>query len=473
MLERIAAEHNHRQVNHHIQVCRPDNTARPGKAIHIVEPAKDGKAEERWIYDPQKRQLKVKRARHAASAADRHRAGRLDPRHRRQRDNVRPQSQVQQQLYEDQWYQQQQQQHQQRRRRPWPADPYQLADAVNAAHGANGEPPAHMVQDWDRRYHSRTSRPSPARTNIDIEWEVIQSISNPDGAFNGGIDLVQHKKSKEMCIRKRLCAKRRCPGNDYLSWRREMLVMRKMSHPNIPYYVDSCYNPGKGSLYMQPCRFENLSQWCDHGMARLSPTMKEFFLWYVLQQVGQAILYMQTGFKTLAEADRADTSRVSGWVSLVHADIRTDQIFIDQAREDVNHGDTPRVLLGDFGFSQFIHPWRQTERHDGIGAGCRSKAPEFPAQISLKTDVYALGATAQMYLFPDANIKRGVSRGYFVKYGISVTLDDLICDCVEISPADRPGIRNVLRRVELRLKQYDDQGWSSSMIKPSWFKPIY
>jgi serine/threonine protein kinase len=324
--------------------------------------------------------------------------------------------------------------------------------------------------DWEHRYDRDSSRPLPAVDDIDGAWRLIKSIANPDGGFNGGIDLVQNKVSSDLAIRKRLVANPRTIDDEYSRWRREMLVMRKLKHPNIPFYIDGYYAHGRGSIFMQACRLGSVYRFVDSGAkAHLSFEVQEFFLWYILHRVAEVVLYMQTGFASLADARRSKHSKVEGWVSLVHGDIRPDQIFLNNTESDPR----PQVLLGDWGFAQFIKPWRTTAKHDGPGARSSSKAPEFPGEISGATDVFALGVSAQLYLFPDRKAVTGLRPGVLPLIGLSHELDAIICSCVSLHVDDRPRIREVLEKLEAGIRVQERAGLKLSLVKGPIFKSLY
>jgi serine/threonine protein kinase len=327
------------------------------------------------------------------------------------------------------------------------------------------------IWDWDHRYDLDTRRPIPAEKDIDQNWRQIKSIVGGEGAFNGGIDLVKHKDTKELAVRKRLRPHKRIHEHDYMRWRREMLILRRLRHHNIPYFIDGFYTPEKGSIYMHACRLGSLSMFADGGVRHsIPPKTQEFFLWYVLHQVAEAVLYLQTGFSDIEEANRSKRDKVKGWVTLVHGDIRMDQIFLDTSKSH----DGPRVLLGDFGFGQFIKPWHRTEVHDGPLCKSSSKPPEFPEEISEATDVFGLGATAQLYITPpDVKVKAGLSKGWLTKFNISRTLDELVCDCVSNKASNRPSIRVLLTMLECKLNALAKDGYYPRLIADSLFKALY
>lgn len=329
-----------------------------------------------------------------------------------------------------------------------------------------------QIHDWDHRYDRDTRRPIPSKHDVDFDWRVIKSISNPDGGFNGGIDLVENDKTKELAVRKRLRLQPDCDKYDSNRWRREMLILRKLSHHNIPYYIDGFYTPVRGSIYMQSCRLGSLSDFIESGSKKLiSFDLLEYFLWYVMHEVAEAILYLQTGFKTLADADSSHRHRdkVKGWVTLVHGDIRPDQIFLNNTKSDPG----PFVLLGDFGFSQFIKPWHDVEVHDGPGCRSSSKPPEFPDEISEATDIFGLGVTAQLCLVSRKEVKKGLKKGRLRELGLSRDLEALICSCVASKPHNRPTIRKLLKKLESGLTKREKKGFNLTLLAGPLFKRLY
>ena len=323
---------------------------------------------------------------------------------------------------------------------------------------------------WRHRYERNTPRPLPANHDLGHNWRVIGSIANPNGGFNGGIDLVHNKVNRELAVCKRLRPRPGCIKHDLWSWRHEMLILRKLSHPNIPHYIDGFYTPKCASIYMQPCRLGSVSDFIDSRNMKMIPfNLLEFFLWHILHEVAQAVLYLQTGFKTLADADRSRREKVKGWVTLVHGDIRPDQIFLTNTETEPG----PFVLLGDFGFSQFIKPWHDTEVHNGPGGPSASKPPEFPKEISADTDVFGIGATAQLFLVPDEKVKTGLQKGWSRKLGLSRELDALICRCVARHPLHRPTIRELLEKLEDGLAAQRDNGFDLDLLSGPLFKCLY
>jgi serine/threonine protein kinase len=323
--------------------------------------------------------------------------------------------------------------------------------------------------DWIHRYDRDTRRPTPAEYDIDYKWDLVKHVVTSDGCFNGGIDLVENKTDKELAIRKRLCLRNEFGKQDFRRWRREMLILRRLRHPNIPYFIDGFYTPDKGSIYMQPCRLGSVAHFVDKRKHILPFEMQEFFLWHILHEVATAILYMQTGFKTLAEADSSKRDKVRGWLTLIHCDIRTDQIFLHNSEEEPE----PAVLLGDFGFAQFIRPWRYTEQHDGPGGPSCSKAPEFPHEISPDTDVFALGITAQMYFRPTERPRQATPRGWLAQLGVSHELDKLVSSCCAHNPSHRPSIRKVLDKLKVGLDLQAQEGLTLKKLSGPLFKCLY
>lgn len=330
--------------------------------------------------------------------------------------------------------------------------------------------------DWRHRFRQADgdpTRPMPANYNIDLRWRVMKPLADADGGFNGGIDLVDKQESTRriMAVRKRLQPRPGCEAHDCHRWENEMLILRKLNHPNIPYYIDACFTREKGSLYMQPCRLGSLADFIYKDRKQLLNTrLQEFFLWYVLHQVAQAILYLQTGFKTLAEANNARRDKMEGWVTLVHADIRPDQIFLHSTDSDT----TPQVKLGDFGFGQFIKPWHEVERHDGPGGASNSKPPEFPGEISVDTDIFGLGATAQLYLRPDKKIQCGIDEVWLTQRTVvSPELAKFICKCVKARAVQRTTILQALETLEWALQAQRDQGLSLAMLSGPLFQGLY
>jgi serine/threonine protein kinase len=337
--------------------------------------------------------------------------------------------------------------------------------------------------DWRHRYVNPTSRNAnlrepPVTTSIDHEWRLIKSLADPCGAFNNGIDLVDHRETGELAVRKKLRIhdfRHVSTEKEIRLWMHEMLVLRKLRHPHTPYYCDGWadLDRGLGSIYMEPCRLGSVRDFVRPGRhLELLRTKREYLLWHILHGVAEAILYMQTGYKTLAEANRRENRHrpmVKGWVCLVHCDIRPDQIFLN----DTQTSRKPLVRLGDFGCSQFMKPWHDSEPYDGDLIPHSTKPPEFPAEMSRKTDVFALGAVAQMYAKYGSPPGTAAARGYFTDEGYTTMLDDLVYSLVARYPSDRPSIREVLAVTGRALEIHEECGVSLSGLPSGLFDKLW
>ena len=328
--------------------------------------------------------------------------------------------------------------------------------------------------DWDHRYE-REAETIPGAKSIDHKWRVDLELPYPDGGFNAGIHLVSNRKDRRVAVRKVLKPHHKL-GTMTEQWRREMLMMRRFNHPNIPFFVEGWCSDKGGSIYMEPCRFGNANDFSENPWpVGIKPRFRELIVWYMMREIATAVLYLQTGFRDLEEANDARRSKKRTWITAVHGDIRPDQVFFtDPISTNGKPGQgPPRVLLGDLGATQFIRPGNVTEAHDGgLKRMGGSKPPEFPQQISPFTDIYDIGAFAWLFLSPNlqqTDMFEDPPSGLFIQYDVGYELDSLLTRCLRKNPNERPTIRLLLDVCEKNVKQLEAAGEKLKRFRPDKF----
>ncbi|KAI1344719.1 kinase-like domain-containing protein [Xylariaceae sp. FL0016] len=123
-------------------------------------------------------------------------------------------------------------------------------------------------------------------------------------------------------------------------------------HHCIIHYVDAYVQdtPFQAAVYME---------WCDRGTLRnlinvyngkrragLPDRIPESFIWHCFTGLADALGYLQTGKSHIAPA--LATHDTSNWTSLVHRDIKPDNVFI-RSRDSLGSTKPFYVLLSDFG----------------------------------------------------------------------------------------------------------------------------
>lgn len=136
-----------------------------------------------------------------------------------------------------------------------------------------------------------------------------------------------------------------------------------IAHPHtMQLYFD--YYPG-GDLFKVIARYYEAWQ-----------VVPESFIWHCFLQLSEALAYIHYGY------DRRQVCGLpSGWQSIIHGDIKPENIFLGPPTPD-SHG-YPSLVLGDFGLATidevpFAGTWKW-------------QPPELP-MTSKKADVWALGA---------------------------------------------------------------------------------
>ena len=110
----------------------------------------------------------------------------------------------------------------------------------------------------------------------------------------------------------------------------------------------------------------------------------ESFLWHVFLQVAEGLAYIHQGYGQ-TEIPKNE------WSSVIHADIKLDNLFL-KWRAGANYNeDYPDIKIGDFGLS-IITKERTDEAPYIYRAGTAIYQPPERPQVTFKADVWALGA---------------------------------------------------------------------------------
>ena len=229
-----------------------------------------------------------------------------------------------------------------------------------------------------RRDPSRTSS-GPIPHTLGPKWERVRTIGNADGAFNGGIAVCQRVRDGKVAVSK---AFKNVPGIGFGSnhWLHEILITRKLDHENVIAFLDAYCNPRAATMYMEPGDLGNLADLKDRMDAR-GQLLSQVYVLSFMTQLAKALCYIHTGLNNdaaieAAAAARTGFDRVPGWITILHCDIRSDQLFLKTPRRGTVSATQewsnkegapflPIVKLGDFGLATFLNPGATEMTHWG------------------------------------------------------------------------------------------------------------
>lgn len=190
------------------------------------------------------------------------------------------------------------------------------------------------------------------------------------------------------------------------------------------------------------------TEWCDLGSlgdfrARMwenGSRVPEAFVWHVLRGVVGAVVYCHRGPNGGGGGDGGAGPR---WLSVVHRDIKPDNIFLQSRAGPAGAGRYPVVKLGDFGSAVGAENPEFYER--GAFRGTMGwQPPDFP-NFGQRGDVWGVGAVTQSLCrlgMETVEPRAGVGKRY------GEDLDEVVRLCLMEEKADRPYAREVALMVE-------------------------
>lgn len=354
---------------------------------------------------------------------------------------------------------------------------------------------------YERLYSLPEGRFHPSRKNIDHHFKLVKSIKN-GGGLNEGINIVKYRKLGNVFVQKKLPI-------DYEDGLREILFLNVLKHPNIITYIDAYIPLGRSntgpSLYLEYCELGTLQDLIMAYVARndrhpRNPQtyIPERFIWHVLESMASALLYMHHG----NSPDKYHAINPKNWPSIVHRDIKPDNIFLRKS-PDTKY---PVVVLADFVglILPTSRPYLLTSsqgiatnflEHDfDYRQGCFVGTPEYSPpegdrQVA-RADIWALGAVilSLCWLFklgPKESPPDGVSQRVYEQmlneakfkrciYESETGLDRCYSEdlawvvgrCTQWKKSNRPLAHTLTKFIEMRKPREFSKGRSNGL--PGW-----
>jgi calcium-dependent protein kinase len=256
---------------------------------------------------------------------------------------------------------------------------------------------------------------------LSAKYKTIRNLGEP-GQYGRAFE-VMHKETKKRCAVKEI-NKARFSKKNYEQFRREMRIMKDLSHPNIIKGFEAFEDEQKLYLVMELCSGKELF---DRIKAKKRYSEKDAA--DVLNQLLQGIEYLHHH-------------------KIAHCDLKPDNFMFET---DDEHS---RVKIIDFGLSKMCRP---REYMSSLRGTSFYIAPEvFKGRYTYHCDMWSLGVVMFIMLFgyppfhgTDAQIAQLIRRGFFneVRPGfgpwfpaaqqISKEARDLISKLLESDPAVR------------------------------------
>ncbi|ESZ95523.1 hypothetical protein SBOR_4108 [Sclerotinia borealis F-4128] len=222
--------------------------------------------------------------------------------------------------------------------------------------------------------------------NEDIrhQYKIVHTIDSGDGdigGMNGGVHVVRLKATSKIYVEKRF-------KKDSLETRQngkpglgvvEILITHRMKHGGLANYISAfiapdTVHPTSASLYLEFCNLGSLDDLikcysqCLH--TNEAARIPERFAWHAISGLCDALSYLWGGKSFVTNEKDRGTGPVKGWKSIVHRDMKPDNILMRSRTSHVT-SNYPYLVISDFGMA--------TDDHDRNSGACGTRhfwAPE-------------------------------------------------------------------------------------------------
>ncbi|RYP34537.1 hypothetical protein DL767_004249 [Monosporascus sp. MG133] len=218
--------------------------------------------------------------------------------------------------------------------------------------------------------HGRLRRLETSLRPLDDKYERVKCLDVGDGTIGGmndGIYVVRKKLTGQLFVEKNYNG-----AVPYLIplIRSEINMMKDLIHNSIIHYVASFVqdSPFRATVYMEYCDRGSLRDliltYKDRKKSHAPDFVPESFVWHVFVGIADALGYLATGRScvslSLEAAKNYNAAGVGSWMSVVHRDIKPDNVFL-RSRDTPGSAKPFYVVLSDFGLAQ-----RESDARPGL-----------------------------------------------------------------------------------------------------------
>ncbi|MCJ1432102.1 hypothetical protein MMC27_001458 [Xylographa pallens] len=165
---------------------------------------------------------------------------------------------------------------------------------------------------------------------------------------------------------------------------KEVRILRDILPNNARLCAFSEYFPAPKNVFlMEYCNGGDLER-IAFRYRQLDDFVPESFLWHILLQVAEGLAFLHHGRSQTASSNHA-------WGSIIHADIKPENLFLQWRPGSDPAKDYPDLKIGDFGLSIIVNERTDKPPYAYPAGTFAWKPPEQPF-ITFKADVWALGA---------------------------------------------------------------------------------
>ncbi|GIZ47032.1 hypothetical protein CKM354_001013300 [Cercospora kikuchii] len=306
----------------------------------------------------------------------------------------------------------------------------------------------------------------PAPNRLPAAYELVKTLNGALGVFNTPIHLVRQRISSKLFIIKQV------PVRDHTEWPSEAAILEDLVHPNI-IGIESVHYDHNGpfciaNIVLPYCSGGDVQDFASHLRA-IGNSMPVQFIHHYVSSMLDALLYLHNGESYDTATDTI--TRNPHHSTILHRDIKERNIFLDHSNPIYG---LPQILLADFGLSS--HEISCPNICGTEGYMCPSlmtifslaeAAPTPSHQLSILSSAPKMSPCSDWFSFGVTLYQLITLKRYhyaeseiFLDFAASTSMGqtdimELMADCLEFEPGNRPRAEDSLRlhRLSAKLKK--------------------
>ena len=269
-------------------------------------------------------------------------------------------------------------------------------------------------------------------------------------------------------------------------------VVQVLGWAFLPADVHKLQDEPKHSIAYEFAEYSDLAQlykwYKQEGLIFPEP-----FIWHVLCSIANALCYCRHG--------HAQTPGIPGWDSIVHGDIKCDNILITEPDQDLQHEGYPLIKLADFGLAYTLGASVTSVQHfvtsqaygisRYIAPEIKDRTPEREGRrrrphelYGVHSDIYALGMVCKVMIHlvdfgqpstgPNATGPlTELAKSMDLTRVYSPELRNLLDWCAAPDPRNRPHIVNLFNEASATMRRLLEVGFESSKDAEGRLRPYH
>ncbi|PPJ58227.1 hypothetical protein CBER1_10210 [Cercospora berteroae] len=315
----------------------------------------------------------------------------------------------------------------------------------------------------------------PAPNRLPAAYDLVKTLNGSLGVFNTPIHLVRQRISSKLFIIKQV------PVRDATEWPSEAALLEDLVHPNI-IGIESVHYDHNGpfciaNIVLPYCSGGDVQDFASHLRA-IGKSMPVQFIQHYVSSMLDALLYLHNGETYNAATDTIIHNPHHS--TILHRDNKERNTFLDPINPTYG---LPHILLADFGLSSYEASCTNICGTEGymcpsiMATFSLAEATSSPTeQLTIMQNAPAMTPCSDWFSFGVTLYQLITLKRYqyaeteiFLDFANSTSMGqteimELMADCLEFEPGNRPRAEDSLRlhrlsaKLKKQLQEWDDAG---------------